>query len=111
MRMVVQQGTGHAAALPGISVCGKTGTAQVVGHGNLSKEEEKKEENVPHAWFVAFAPCEDPQIAMAVLVEHGGYGGAAAAPIAHDVLAHFFGLTKKPAEPPVLLAGPVPPAG
>jgi penicillin-binding protein 2 len=45
-----------------------------------------------HAWFVAYAPFEDPQIAVAVLVEHGGYGGAAAAPIARKVIEKYLDL-------------------
>jgi penicillin-binding protein 2 len=43
-----------------------------------------------HAWFVAYAPFEDPQIAVAVLVEHGGFGASAAAPIAKKVMERFF---------------------
>jgi penicillin-binding protein 2 len=45
-----------------------------------------------HAWFAAYAPFEDPRIAVAVLVEHGGYGGAAAAPIARKVIEKYFDL-------------------
>jgi penicillin-binding protein 2 len=49
-----------------------------------------------HAWFVAYAPAEDPAVAIAVLVEHAdGGGGAVAAPIAHDVLEEFFRLQKE----------------
>jgi penicillin-binding protein 2 len=114
MRAVVTQGTGRAASLPNIAVCGKTGTAQVVGHANLSKEKEKEEENIPHGWFVAFAPEDDPKIALAVMVEHGASGGGAAAPIAHEILAHFFGLDTPtpappaaPANPPVKVAGAI----
>ena len=48
-----------------------------------------------HAWFVAFAPVDDPEIAIAVLIEHaGGGGGAMAAPIAHDVADFYFALTR-----------------
>ena len=63
-------GTGQAAKVKGITVCGKTGTAQTP-HG-------KKD----HAWFIGFAPRENPKIAICVLVENAGYGGAFAAPIA-----------------------------
>jgi penicillin-binding protein 2 len=107
MREVVTSGTGRAAALPGIVVCGKTGTAQVVGHANLSKEKEMAEESIAHGWFVAFAPEENPRIALAVMVEHGSSGGGSAAPIAHDILAHFFGVGQPPPKPPTLVAGPV----
>jgi penicillin-binding protein 2 len=96
-------GTGWRAGLTGITVCGKTGSAQVVAHARLAKD--SSEENLPHGWFVAFAPEEDPRIALAVMVEHGTSGGGSAAPIAHDILAHFFGLGTPTATPP-----PAPPA-
>ena len=80
MERVVTRGTGTAAQLSGVRVAGKTGTAQ---HGPGA---------APHAWFIGFAPAEDPQVAVAVLVEDGGSlgsdatGGKVAAPIARDVL-------------------------
>jgi peptidoglycan glycosyltransferase len=74
MEGVVSSGTGTAAQLPGVTVAGKTGTA----------------ENVPgrptHAWFIAFAPAQHPTVAVAVIVENGGVGGATAAPIARQVM-------------------------
>ena len=89
-------GTAHKAALPGITVCAKTGTAQVVGNkGSLvaGEDEDKMPEKYrDHAWLIAFAPKEHPQIAIACLVEHGGHGGAASAPIVHDVMQRFFQL-------------------
>jgi cell division protein FtsI/penicillin-binding protein 2 len=51
----------------------------------------------PHGWFVAFAPADNPRIALAVLVEHGGSGGEAAAPVAREILQQFFfGSAKAP---------------
>lgn len=87
---VVSGGTGKAARLPHIEVAGKTGTSQVV-----SLEKEKKGGKTParyqnHAWFVAYAPFQEPQVAVAVLVEHGGGGGAVAAPLAKRLLAVAF---------------------
>jgi len=79
---VVERGTGTAAQIPGVTVAGKTGTAQVPDQN-------------PNAWFIAFAPVENPTIAIAVIVEEGGNfgseatGGAVAAPIARDVIAAF----------------------
>lgn len=79
MRNVVTSGTGTAAQIPGITVAGKTGTAEAPG-GN------------PHAWFIAFAPAEAPRYAIAVIVERGGdagseaTGGRVAAPVAAEVL-------------------------
>ena len=73
MREAVSRGTGRNADVPGLRVCGKTGTAQVGGGAD-------------HAWFTCFAPQENPQIVVTVLVERGGFGGAVAAPIARAVL-------------------------
>jgi peptidoglycan glycosyltransferase len=73
MARVVQEGTGTAAALQGVNVAGKTGTAEVGGT------------NQP--WFIAFAPVENPRIAIAVTVERSdGTGGEVAAPIAKQVI-------------------------
>lgn len=77
-------GTGGAARLPGIIAAGKTGTAQVVSLGKKGGRD--------HAWFVAFAPVESPRLAMAIVVEHGGHGGDAAAPIARKIFEAFFDL-------------------
>ncbi|MCF8142557.1 MAG: penicillin-binding protein 2 [Deltaproteobacteria bacterium] len=85
-------GTGSKARLKDIIVAGKTGTAQVIA---LKKEGgSKREEAVPfkfrdHAWFVAIAPASNPEIAVAVLVEHGGHGGSAAAPIAKEIIQAY----------------------
>jgi len=73
MVAVVRRGTGTAAALPGVTVAGKTGTA-TNPHG------------LPHSWFVAFAPAEAPRVVAAVVVENAGYGAAVAAPIVRDLL-------------------------
>jgi penicillin-binding protein 2 len=77
MRDVVLKGTGWTGRVPGIEVAGKTGTAQNP-HGD------------DHAWFIAFAPYEDPVIALAVIVENGGGGSAVAAPIASKCMEKFF---------------------
>ena len=83
----------HGAArlrAAGIEVSGKTGTAQVRA---LKRDKEGRPiatvsyENRDHAWFAGYAPAEDPVVAVAVLVEHGGSGGRAAAPVAFEVMA------------------------
>jgi hypothetical protein len=74
MEAVVSYGTGTSAAISGVTVAGKTGTAEV-GPGRPSD-----------AWFIAFAPVEAPRVAVAVLVVNGGVGGDVAAPIARQVL-------------------------
>lgn len=85
-------GTGSRAKFKQILVAGKTGTAQVV---TLEKEKELGAEGeVPyqfrdHAWFVAAAPADSPTIALSILIQHGGHGGAAAAPIAKEILRAY----------------------
>jgi penicillin-binding protein 2 len=80
-------GTAHAAATPLAMVAGKTGTAQVVAQKVSGRK--LSDETKDHAWFVAFAPVENPKIAVAVVVEHGGHGGSAAAPIAKKVIEEY----------------------
>ena len=75
---VVVGGTGQAARLSGIDVAGKTGTAEVDVDG------ERKN----HAWFICFAPADDPDLAIAVVSEYGGVGGQVAAPLARQILAN-----------------------
>jgi penicillin-binding protein 2 len=75
----------------GVLAAGKTGTAQVVGMapGERIDSEDLARQHRDHAWFVTYAPAEDPRIVVAVLVEHGGHGGSAAAPVARDVVVRF----------------------
>jgi penicillin-binding protein 2 len=101
-------GTGHKAKLDGIEVCGKTGTAQVVGNKAADLESGTDEDKIPYkyrdnGWFIAFAPKDHPQIAIACIIEHGGHGGSAAAPQVHDVMKRFFELNPpNPANTPDL---------
>ncbi len=74
MVKVVAEGTGTAARFGGIKVAGKTGTAE-------------NPQGQPHAWFIGFAPADNPQIAVAVIVENGGGGGGVAAPLARRIMA------------------------
>ena len=78
MLAVVRSGTGTAAALPGVAVAGKTGTAELRPNSRDPKDAD--------AWFVAFAPAARPKVAVAVMLVGAGFGGTAAAPIARAVL-------------------------
>ena len=86
------RGRGTAAATAGrnmtYEIAGKTGTAQVFSVGQNEKYNEKMvpERLRDHSWFIAFAPAEAPRIAVAVLVENGGFGSTGAAPIARKVM-------------------------
>jgi penicillin-binding protein 2 len=92
-----ERGTGKKARLPDVEVAGKTGTSQVVKLG----KQRLKASQVPwqqrdHAWFVAYAPVDAPEIAVAALVEHAdGGGGAVAAPVVHDVMQTYFRLKQQ----------------
>jgi penicillin-binding protein 2 len=76
--VVGEHGTGHAALPDSILIAGKTGTAQSPG---------KKED---HAWFVFFAPYDNPQIAGAVIVENAGHGGSVSAPLVRQIVSRWF---------------------
>jgi penicillin-binding protein 2 len=86
--VVNEWGTGHAAQLPGIKVCGKTGTAQVAAT-EKTKGAKLHSALANNAWFVAFAPMENPEIAVVALFENGeeSYN---AVPIVRDVLKAYF---------------------
>jgi penicillin-binding protein 2 len=84
---VVNEGTARSARLPHIQVAGKTGTAQVVALDPDNPKKKKSWHREDHAWFVAYAPADDPRVAVAVLVEHGGHGGSQAAPLARRIIA------------------------
>jgi len=82
-------GTGKKASVENLSVAGKTGTVQVVALKDPKRR--MKTEDVPyefrdHAWFVCFAPVENPKIALSILLEHGGHAGAVAGPLAKNIL-------------------------
>lgn len=101
MEGVVANGTGRVAQLPGIRVAGKTGTVENydVIDGALVKLDN-------HAMFVAFAPIEDPQIAIAVVVQNAGYGGTWAAPIAALMMEQYLtGKVEKKAIEERMLSG------
>jgi len=98
------RGTGRVARIKGVSVSGKTGTAQVISLREDVKEEDTPYEYRDHAWFVAYAPMESPIISVAVLVEHGGHGASASAPIARKVIQKYLSILKEEGKFPPLIA-------
>jgi len=100
-------GTAHKAKLDDVIVCGKTGTAQAVGAnvapvGESEAENDKTPEQYKdHAWFIAFAPKEHAKIAAACIIEHGGHGGSASAPVIHDVFQRYFQLHPEAPKPEI----------
>jgi penicillin-binding protein 2 len=99
------RGTGKQARLEDVVVAGKTGTSQVVRRKSDEEEEESEDGEVPyrfrpHALYVAFAPAARPEIAVAVVVEHGQSGGRAAGPVAGHIIERYMALKeeRKPSE-------------
>jgi penicillin-binding protein 2 len=88
-----ERGTARIARLKQVDISGKTGTAQVVSLKKFEDNEEGKNERrfKDHAWFIAYAPSENPRIAIAVIVEHGEHGSSAAAPIARELVKTYLG--------------------
>jgi cell division protein FtsI/penicillin-binding protein 2 len=84
--VVNEAGTGFRAKIEGFDVAGKTGTAQVVSLKAKLKGQEYKD----NAWFVGFAPYRNPEIVVAAFIENGGWGGEAAAPVAHAIMETYY---------------------
>jgi cell division protein FtsI/penicillin-binding protein 2 len=84
-----EEGTGQAAQVPGLQICGKTGTAQVMDVHN--------HEIGRTTWFASFAPYEQPRYCVVVMVENGTFGGTTCAPIAHDIYEAILKSEKTPA--------------
>ncbi len=87
-----RHGTARTCFIEGIHVAGKTGTAQVIKQMKRRESEKMAWKYQDHALFVAMAPANDPQIAVAVIIEHGGHGGSAAAPVARAVIERWLKL-------------------
>jgi penicillin-binding protein 2 len=100
--VVNEGGTGGRAKLPGIDVCGKTGSAQIASEAYEKAHPGTKD----NAWFVAFAPCYKPEIMIAVLWENCGLHGQFAAPIARDVMVSYFNKKERLAEAAKLRQSP-----
>ena len=111
-------GTAYGRGIPGIKVAGKTGTAQVARLGALRlKKDQISYWLRDHAWFAAFAPAEDPEIAVVVLNEHSGFGSSGAAPTAMAMIKKYFelkhidgeafGFEYQPQKPPPAVKAPI----
>jgi len=84
-------GTAHLVHLEGIEFCGKTGSAQLISNeGKQRAGHVSGKQLVDNAWFVGFAPRRNPEIVVAVLVEHGVHGATAAAPVARDIIKAYY---------------------
>jgi penicillin-binding protein 2 len=103
-----QGGTAGASKLPGIELCGKTGSAQVISEQGLKKA-GKQAALKDNAWFVGFAPRQNPEIVVAVLVQGGEHGGEAAAPIARNVVKAYYDKKQGRIPPQQLTTQAVPP--
>jgi len=101
-------GTAGASKLPGIELCGKTGSAQVISEQGL-KRAGKQAALKDNAWFVGFAPRQNPEIVVAVLVQGGEHGGEAAAPIARNVVKAYYDKKQGRIPPQQLTTQAVPP--
>lgn len=103
-------GTGWATRLKEVTVAGKTGTSQVVRRKSDEEEEQDSGEEIPyrfrdHALFVSYAPADQPEIAVSVVVEHGRHGSSAAGPIARAIFESYFGLEKEFPDAPAEASG------
>jgi penicillin-binding protein 2 len=87
--VVNEGGTAAGARLQGIEFCGKTGTSQLISLEGL-KRAGKNRRLIDNAWFVGYAPRRNPEIVVAVLVEHGEHGSSAAAPVARDIIRAYY---------------------
>ena len=97
-----EKGTARGSRLADIDISGKTGTSQVISRkkDEIRSEEERPAHHRPHAWFVAYAPSDAPEIAVAVLVENGEHGSSAAAPIATELVKTFL-RARQPVDPAI----------
>jgi penicillin-binding protein 2 len=87
------RGTARRIRIPGIEIAGKTGTAQVFSRkaGEKFNNEKLRRTLQDHAWFVCYAPAQDPKIAISVIIEHGEHGSSAAAPVAKELIRAYLG--------------------
>ncbi|MFW6131338.1 MAG: penicillin-binding protein 2 [Candidatus Aminicenantaceae bacterium] len=88
-KAVNEHGTAKAAMVPEFQICGKTGSTQLVSKETAEKMEKKDIEIKTHSWFTGFAPKDEPEVVITVLVEYGGWGGETAALLARELFQLF----------------------
>jgi penicillin-binding protein 2 len=93
-KSVNEEGTGRGAKVNDFDVCGKTGSTQLISR----ERAEKLGKGIKtHSWFTGFAPRDNPQLVVTVLVEYGGMGGATAAPLARELFSLYKEKNDRPA--------------
>ncbi|HSS59517.1 MAG TPA: penicillin-binding protein 2 [Solirubrobacteraceae bacterium] len=102
-------GTAYGSRVAGVEMGGKTGTAQVVGKETTVRAGADKSKLQDQAWFAGFGPVKDPQMVVVVVVENGGHGNLAAAPLAKALFEARFGVAPKAPDPAVRAAAPAAP--
>lgn len=101
-----RHGTAWRSRLEGMAMSGKTGTAQVAGRRENATGGDSDWGTIKdHAWFVAYAPREDPRIAVSVMIEHGEHGSSAAAPVAAEMIRFYLSGGQPKGDLPVAVAG------
>ncbi len=100
-------GTAYPSRVPGLDICGKTGSVQVVGQKDTKKAHLLPYELRDHGWFAGFAPRNDPKIVVVVFVEHGEHGASAAAPLATKLMKEYL---QREAPAPLTASGAQKPA-
>ncbi len=88
-RSVNAGGSGQGAQVQGFEVCGKTGSTQTMSREQADRISAQSKQRKTHSWFTGFAPRNDPQIVVSVLIEFGGLGGATAAPVAKELFGIY----------------------
>jgi penicillin-binding protein 2 len=109
LEAVIAWGTGKDLDVPGVTVAGKTGTAEFCDSYPSCLDRDGRV-RTSHAWFTAYAPARDPEIALVVFVYGGGEGSQVALPIAGEILRYYFGLEPQKEEDKAPEASPEPPA-
>jgi penicillin-binding protein 2 len=92
--VVKDRGTGQGARLDDVEIAGKTGTVQVVRQATWTDNRDLDYKLRDHAWFAAYGPATDPELAIVVFVEHGGHGSRAAGPLVKRLYETYFGVAE-----------------